>query len=462
MEESFIVFSNGHRVKTYQDQERSYDIKTLGGKIYKKVIDEPAFAIIQDTLPAEIEIQTSRVFQNVQIRPKSLEIKPDIEGGKIKFRIDKPVKLSIEFDNDLSRPLFIFFDQYEESAKEYTYFFESGKEYEIGNTELKSGKSVYISDGAIVYGSFYAENAENITIEGFGVLSGVKYHRGYPLNRLQILKFISCRNITIKNITVFDGPGWHVVPNNCENVTIDGIRIISLVPSGDGIDLVTCRNVIVKNCFFKTNDDCIAVKAFPPFSSNNIAPLPPVHNICVSDCTCWSATHGNALEIGYELRCDEVYDIQFQNCDIIHCEFEGYQSGGTLTIHNGDHADVHDIIYKNIRIEDSKEKIFDLKILNAVYSKDTKRGKIRNIKFENIHIVDGDFPPSIIKGFETEDSVFKVCYDENDTLYVLRDLNGEGSLSNIEIENFTVFGKRIKDFKEGKILIEIASDVQIK
>ena len=97
---------------------------------------------------------------------------------------------------------------------------------------------------------------------------------------------------------------------------------------------------------------------------------------------------------------------------MIHCEREGYQSGGTLTIHNGDRADIHDVSYEDIRIEDSREKIFDLKICNACWSHDPIRGQIRNVLFKDIAVVDGPFPPSIIRGFESETSEFAVKHTD--------------------------------------------------
>ena len=106
------------------------------------------------------------------------------------------------------------------------------------------------------------------------------------------------------------------------------------------------------------------------------------------------------LEIGYELRCNEVSDVVFEDCDIIHCEYEGNQSGGVLTIHNADRAKVHNVRYENIRIEDAQEKLVDIKILDCKYSLDRVRGDVENIVFRNIDVTGPLFPVSIIRGFE--------------------------------------------------------------
>ena len=31
---------------------------------------------------------------------------------------------------------------------------------------------------------------------------------------------------------------------------------------------------------------------------------------------------GNTLESEYETRCDEITDVVFRNCDVVHCQYE--------------------------------------------------------------------------------------------------------------------------------------------
>lgn len=128
-------------------------------------------------------------------------------------------------------------------------------------------------------------------------------------------------------------------------------------------------------------------------------------HILVEDCLFWNAEFGNTLEIGYETRCDEITDVVFRNCDVVHCQYEGNQSGGVLTIHNADRAHVHDIVYENIRIEDAQEKFIDIKTLDSKYSLDRERGMVNDIFFKNIEITEGTFPVSIIRGFEMKNEV---------------------------------------------------------
>lgn len=133
-----------------------------------------------------------------------------------------------------------------------------------------------------------------------------------------------------------------------------GIRVNCVAP---GAIAVRSKEYLQKLSIIRACDDCICIKACPLPSP---AACCNVKNVHVHGCTLWNAEPGNALEIGYELRCNEVSDIVFFDCDIIHCEYEGNQSGGVLTIHNADRANVHNILYENIRIEDAQEKLVDI------------------------------------------------------------------------------------------------------
>ncbi|HAQ17645.1 MAG TPA: hypothetical protein DCR40_00225 [Prolixibacteraceae bacterium] len=82
----------------------------------------------------------------------------------------------------------------------------------------------------------------------------------------------------------------------------------------------------------------------------------------------WNSIWGNAVEIGFELNSDEVKNIRFGNMDIIHVE-----DGATISIHNAGQAHVSGVTFENIRVEDSRQKLFDLAIFSSQYSPDGNR-----------------------------------------------------------------------------------------
>jgi polygalacturonase len=163
----------------------------------------------------------------------------------------------------------------------------------------------------------------------------------------------------------------------------------------DGIDIVSSRHVLVDDCFLRTKDDCIAIKAGVTYHTSFFNQVPTV-DVQVINSVFWNAEWGNGLEIGFETRADSIKDIVFRNIDLIHVE----GGEGTFTIHNGDRALVENVLYEDIRVEDSRGLLVDFKILESVYSKDKERGHIKNITFRNIDVTGEFFPPSLMLGFD--------------------------------------------------------------
>jgi len=243
--------------------------------------------------------------------------------------------------------------------------------------------------------------------------------------------------VDISGVTIADSPTWNVVPSGCRNVNITGINIIGIVMSSDGIDVVGSRDVKIGHCFICTNDDCLVVKALRHGDSRGAR---NVRNVRASDCVLWKLRCGNAIEIGYETSCEDISDIVFEDIDIIHSQYEGWQSGGVFTIHNGDRAHIHDVLYRDIYVEDAREKLIDIKILSSKYSSDMWRGKISDINFDGIHVLGGVLPPSIIRGYESE-------------------LGEPNLVSNISVHNLTLNGQRVVGRMDAHAIAELSTNV---
>lgn len=352
-----------------------------------------------------VEIHVSTAFKDVVIRPLSVGISFERKEDVIRFTLPGPVKISVELDGNLKTPLFILTTNYVAPPDPApAYFFRKGHVYNVGSLELKSGECAYLEEGSIVCGRIFSYKADCVSVLGNGILYGSVWHKPDENGGRLMAAFTLGDDIRIQGITIVDSGVWNLVPGACRNVSICDVNILSRLVTGDGIDIVGCENVTIENCFIRACDDCICIKACPLPSP---AACCNVKNVHVHGCTLWNAEPGNALEIGYELRCNEVSDIVFSDCDIIHCEYEGNQSGGVLTIHNADRANVHNILYENIRIEDAQEKFVDIKILDSKYSLDRVRGDIQDVTFRNITVGGSIFPVSIIRGFEMHNEMHR-------------------------------------------------------
>lgn len=443
---AYVIAEPLFRIGSLEDLEKSpiYTV-SFNGKpavVYHTDSFDYVVPIVKVDSFVTVEIKVQHAFHKVIIRPDNAKIQPEIRERSVSFMVKAPQKLVLEFDNDLKTPLFILFTREVEKPEKVDYLFEKRKIYNIGTLELKPGDVVYLEEGSVVCGRIHAYLANNIRILGNGILNGCVWHPKEENGGKILIQTIMCNDMEMRGITVVDGGAWQIMSGACRNVVIENINIMSRVCTGDGIDIAGCEHVILRDSFIRASDDCVCIKACNCVEEGfTIDPSPcrDVRDILVERCVLWNAEPGNALEIGYELRCREVCDITFRDIDIVHCQYEGIQSGGVLTIHNADRPYVHDIHYEDIRIEDAQEKFIDIKVLDSKYSLDRIRGKVEYIYFKNIKIVNGAFPVSIIRGFEMANEV--------------------SHPRNIFFENINVLGQEIHSPNELRMVVELANDL---
>ena len=381
----------------------------------------------------EAEVTILEEFESIRLRPSSAGISFEREEAVLRFQLPAGKRVIVEIDEDLLCPLYLLQSERVKKPENTTFEFRKGNVYNIDALELKTNDVVYIEEGAVVSGRIWSRMADHIRVVGNGILYGGNWHEWDKNGAEQMLLTILGKDIEVRGVTLLDGGSWHLVPAACEDVLIEDINILGKVITGDGIDIVGCKNTVVRNSFVRANDDCISIKAE---EFQDPSGCTDVRHILVEDCLFWNAEFGNALEIGYETRCDEISDVVFRNCEILHCEYEGNQSGGVLTIHNADRAFVHDIHYEDIRIEDAQEKFIDIKTLDSKYSRDRTRGMVCDIYFKNIEITEGAFPVSIVRGYEMKN---EVCRPHD-----------------FHFENITVHGKKIGSVNEMRMVKELS------
>jgi hypothetical protein len=140
--------------------------------------------------------------------------------------------------------------------------------------------------------------------------------------------------------------------------------------------------------------------------------------VLVEKCVIWN-DWGKSLEIGAETRAEEICDIRFRNCDIIHL------TGVALDCANVDYADVHDVTYEDIRVEADEtipKPMIQQKDSEVYVNTDpeympptmaakvqfhheysaggTRRGKNRNLTFRNIYVYGNHSPKVRFEGYD--------------------------------------------------------------
>lgn len=440
------------------------------------------FLSIETDEPLIFEIFPKVPFDSVRLRPKSLGITPDVENGRIKFTIDKPAYFTVE-PYGRNHALHVFVDPVSEyrvdkSSPDVIYF--GAGEHDAGTVELKSNQTLFIDAGAVVYACVHAEDAENIKILGRGILDNSKnrerilYDASIENNhealnnaeRVHTVQLDYCTDIEIDGITIRDSLVYNIRPVGCKNLDIRNVKIIGCWRfNSDGIDMHNCVNVHISNCFIRTFDDSICVKGFDLYDREDIAAALEAalyrngrsydvfKNALVEKCVIWN-DWGKCLEIGAETKAEEICNITFRDCDLIHL------TGTALDCMNVDYADVHSVAFKNISIECDEEipapliqksdaEVYEnpdpdyMPFTVAVsvefhheYSKgsETRRGRNRDFVFENIRVFGSKAPKMKFFGYDEEHKTERVRVS---SLF----LNGEPLSSlpngNWQVGNFT-------------------------
>lgn len=415
-----------------------YQVRVGGKEAQVQLTPVCSFTSFEFTGAAEVVIDVKRPILNAVIRPLSLNVQPSIKGNLLQFTIGRPCQLAIEVDDDLRRPLFIFANAPTPDAPKSRapgiHFFEAGKIHEVGRINLKDNETVYIEGGAVVRGTIRSDRAKGIRIMGPGILDGTLRDK-----QTESILLSRCREVDIDGPIVLGSYGWSIVPRMCEDVRVRNVKVVGWRDNDDGFDPDSSRRVRVENCFFRTKDDCIAIKAHGrEFATKGAADEPENLNtddVRIVGSTFWSSEWGHALTVGFAVSAPTIRNVVFQDCDIIKKE-----KGWAMSIDNHDLGTVEQVLFEKIRVEAGCDKLIALKIAFSEYSADcpaeyfrnspirkaakgeewesilaqkrsSVRGAIKEITFRDIQISGSRLPPSSIKGFSSQSQVGRVLFE---------------------------------------------------
>ncbi len=331
--------------------------------------------------PVEVAVKVAGSPKEVVVRPLSAGIKARVEGNMVRFQLPRPMNLSVEIDGDVNNPVFVFanpaMSDVPDKNNPKVKFFEAGKIHEAGEILLGDGETLYLEGGAVVRGVVRAVGARSVAVRGAGILdAGTRKHK------TNMLVLRECQDATIENIILLDPLGWTMHLSGSENIRLNNTRVVGWRANSDGLDIEHSSKVRVNGCFWRTNDDCIAIKAIYPPGTKGV-PLAEMINpetlgghdiprvegsamgdITITNCVLWNDQGGQGFEIGFELRIDAIRGITFRDSDIIHV-----MGGGAFTIHNGDRARIENLLIENIRVENT-DRLVDFHVGLSIYSHD--------------------------------------------------------------------------------------------
>jgi len=165
--------------------------------------------------------------------------------------------------------------------------------------------------GAKLRALFWACDLENIKITGQGQINGQGGHQVFELTQIQkpdrpmLIRMVSCKNVSISDISLKDSPNWVQQYVNCEGLSIRNIDVHSFVNrNNDGLDIVGCRSVLISGCKIWSDDDGIVIKTLSDAKAENIL---------ITDCLLGS--NCNAIKIGTETLAD-ICQVVVSHCII--------------------------------------------------------------------------------------------------------------------------------------------------
>jgi polygalacturonase len=266
------------------------------------------------------------------------------------------------------------------------------------------------------YGAFVsAQSAENITIIGKGKIiaspeikgrvvhadgSPMVYTRppaGAPRNpdgptnvarqdiirHPALMEFTYCKNLLIQDVFTQGNDMWSTHPVYCENVTFKNVAIHS---GADGIDVDSCKHVVIDGCEFETRDDCISLKSGRGMEANVIGVV--CEDVKISNCTFKDAVWA-CIGIGSETSGG------IRNVLVEHCKCLGANTHAIyIKSRPGRGAFIEDITMNDIEVSNTRLGFLRINILNSgLQDPNPVPGldgipTIRNYKFSNIRVTD--------------------------------------------------------------------------
>jgi len=162
--------------------------------------------------------------------------------------------------------------------------------------------------------------------------------------RPNLLLLTNCKNILLDGVTFQNSAAWCLHPLMSENITVKNITVKNpwYAQNGDGIDVESCKNVLIENSIFDVGDDALCMKSGRDAEGRKRGM--PTENVIIRGCTVY-ASHGGFV-IGSEMSGGA------KNIHVSNCTFIGTDIGLRFKTTRGRGGVVEDIFIKDIYMKD--------------------------------------------------------------------------------------------------------------
>ena len=231
------------------------------------------------------------------------------------------------------------------------------------NLHLDQGAMLLISDDLAAYplkakryqDCITVADGHDIEISGDGVIDGqgqawwtafnadLKADQQIMPHRPYMTKISNCTRVRVSGVTLQNSPMFHLVTQNCTDVTIQNVTIKAPANAAntDGMD-PSGWNYLITDCFIDTGDDNIAIK---PTAGRT----PGDKNFLVKNCT---FLHGHGMSVG-----GGTFN-GLDNLIVSNCTFNGTDSGIRIKTVRGNGGLLQNATYEHLTMTDVKNPIY--------------------------------------------------------------------------------------------------------
>lgn len=228
----------------------------------------------------------------------------------------------------------------------------------------------------------YAEDAEQIGIEGPGTIDGQGgterkvFPNANDPRRPMLVRIVGCRKVTVRDVKLLDPASFTTFFVRSEDIHIERVAIRSRKSqNGDGLNFDGCRRVRIKDCDLDTGDDGIAPKTFHPDWPNE--------DFEISGCRITSRWH--AIRVGAE-SIGAIRRLSMRDCVFTHCQ-------GGIKIEANEGALFEDLSFSGIEMKQVCQPFMVLasRFAFSAHGQSVRPpvGRIRNVRFTDIRVVAG-------------------------------------------------------------------------
>ncbi len=277
--------------------------------------------------------------RGVEVQPMRLGIRPVRHGATVTFPMSAPGKVTVTRPGDHfadAEMLFLFAnppDQARITAQTpHVRYYGPGVYYE--NLDARSGDTIYIAGGAVIFGSLNVWQVEDVRVLGTGTLiydgpqdphadQGWMHRQNW-----HAVVMDQARNIEVRGPTfITRSRSWQIQMKDSHHIGFSNVKVIGGNPNDanqDGMDWLGGGDTTVRNSFLRASDDVFALQGNWDGYDPELLRIPghDVRNITIED-TIASTSISNTVRVGWPEKTFNSAHFRMSDVDVIHTGFGG-------------------------------------------------------------------------------------------------------------------------------------------